>query len=167
MRFGPAIISELDGTLLGRTSLDLLRESPGCDSLSRACDSLNLLGQARRKLARTWKRKLCRFASQIEKLVDVERAGRTKSGESTTGLDSSSGDSNNDRVTMTIEVGVGGDRNRSAKLSVTVGDSAWRYFSANIELRSCTHGSLPADHGSTEVGALVATLRLGGDDRTL
>lgn len=33
VRFGPAIISELDGTLLGRTSRDLLRKSLGCDSL--------------------------------------------------------------------------------------------------------------------------------------
>ena len=59
VRFGPAIISELDCTLLGRTCLDLLRESLGCDSLHRAGDRLDMPVEAGRECARTrWKESL-------------------------------------------------------------------------------------------------------------
>ena len=44
-----------------------------------------------------------------ERLVDVERTGRTKSKWGTTGLDSSTGDLNKHRVSATAEVVVGGN----------------------------------------------------------
>ena len=43
------------------------------------------------------------------------------------------------------------------------GDRMWRNLSAKADATLRSHGSLPADHGSTEVGPKAAICWLGGD----
>ena len=86
----------------------------------------------------------------------MERPGRTKSEWGTTGLDSSTGDLNKDRVSATAEVGVGGKaeaRYWSAKLTVeAAGEPRLRNRSENSADMSRLRGSDPKTHGSMELG---------------